>query len=42
MNNDLIYFNERKKMCFDKVKQKEIEMRLQYDLFYVNIVRQCL
>ena len=28
MNNDLIHFNERKKICFDKIEQEEVEMRL--------------
>ena len=42
MNNDLIHFNERRKMCFDRVEQEEAEMRLQYKLFRVEIVRQCL
>ena len=42
MNNDLIHFNERRKMCFDRAEQKETEMRLQYKLFYAKIVRQCL
>ena len=42
MNNDLIHFNKRRKMCFDRVEQKEAEMRLQYELFCVKTVRQCL
>ena len=42
MNSDLIHFNERKKMCFDQVKQKETKMRLQYKLFCAEVVRQCL
>ena len=28
MNNDLIYFNWRKKICFDRAEQKETKMRL--------------
>ena len=32
INNDLIHFNERKKICFNKKRQKEAEMRLQYKL----------
>ena len=28
VNSDLIHFNKRKKMYFDRKKQKEIEMRL--------------
>ena len=42
MNSDLIHFNERKKMCFNRVEQEEMKMRLQYELFRVKIARQCL
>ena len=42
MNDDLIHFNERKKMCFDKKEQKNIEMRLIYKLFKTEIARVCL
>ena len=28
-------------MCFDRAEQEEAEMRLQYELFSVEIVRQC-
>ena len=28
MNNDLIHFNEKRKMCFDRIDQKKAEMRL--------------
>ena len=42
MNSDLIHFNERRKMCFDRVEQEETKMRLQYKLFYIKIVYQCL
>ena len=42
MNNDLIHFNKRKKMYFDRVEQEETKMRLQYKLFYIKTVRQCL
>ena len=42
MNDDFIHFNERKKMCFDKEKQKDIEMRLIYKLFKAKIARVCL
>ena len=28
MNNDLIHFNERKRMCFDRIEQEETKMRL--------------
>ena len=30
INDDFIHFNERKKMYFDKKKQKIVEMRLIY------------
>ena len=42
MNNDLIYFNERKKMCFDRIEQEKTKMRLQYELFCIEIICQCL
>ena len=42
MNNDLIHFNERKRMCFNKKKQKNVEMRLMYNLFKIEIARVCL
>ena len=42
INNDLIYFNERKIICFNRAEQEEIEMRLQYELFCAEIVCQCL
>ena len=42
MNENFIHFNERKKMCFDKKKQKNIEMRLKYILFKAKIVYVCL
>ena len=29
-------------MCFDRVEQEETRMRLQYKLFCVEIIRQCL
>ena len=28
MNNDLIHFNERRKLYFDRVEQEETKMRL--------------
>ena len=28
MNNDLIHFNEQKRMCFDRVEQEEAKMHL--------------
>ena len=43
MNSNLIHFNERKRTCFDRVEQKEVEMSLQYELFCVEVnVCQCL
>ena len=42
MNDDFIHFNERKKMCFDKKEQKNVEMRLMYKLFKIEITRVCL
>ena len=42
INDDFIHFNERKRMCFDKEKQKNVEMHLMYKLFKIEIVRVCL
>ena len=42
MNNDLIHFNERRRICFDRIEQKEAKMYLQYELFYVKIACQGL
>ena len=42
VNSDLIYFNEQKRIYFNRVEQKETKMRLQYELSRVEIVRQCL
>ena len=42
MNSDLIHFNERKRMCFDRAEQRETEMRLEYELSRVKTARQCL
>ena len=42
MNDNFIYFNERKRMCFNKEKQKNIEMRLMYKLFKAEIACVCL
>ena len=39
INDDLIHFNERKKMCFNKKEQKSVEMRLMYKLFKIEIAR---
>ena len=42
INDDLIHFNERKRMCFNKKEQKNVEMRLMYELFKIEIARVCL
>ena len=42
INDDLIHFNERKKMCFNKKEQRNVEMRLMYKLFKIEIARVCL
>ena len=42
VNNELIHFNERRRMCFDRAEQGEAEMRLQYELSRAEAVRQCL
>ena len=42
MNNDLIHFNKRRKMCFNRAEQEETKMRLQYELSRAEAVRQCL
>ena len=42
MNSDLIHFNERRKICFDRIEQEEAKMRLQYELFRAEVARQCL
>ena len=42
VNSDLIHFNERKKMCFDRTEQEETKMCLQYKLSCAEVARQCL
>ena len=42
MSENLIHFNERKKMCFNKKEQKDVEMRLMYKLFKTKVIRVCL
>ena len=42
MNNDLIHFNKRRRICFNRIEQKGTKMRLQYELFRVEAARQCL
>ena len=42
MSKNLIHFNERKRMCFDKEKQKNVKMYLIYELFKTKVVCVCL
>ena len=42
INDDFIHFNERKRMCFDRKEQRNVEMRLMYKLFKIEIARVCL
>ena len=42
INDDFIHFNKRKRMCFDKEEQKNVEMHLMYELFKIEIARVCL
>ena len=42
MNDDFIHFNERRRTCFDRKKQKDAKMRLMYDLFKAKTARVCL
>ena len=42
MNENFIHFNERKKMCFDRKKQKDVKMHLIYELFKTKIAHVCL
>ena len=42
MNSDLIHFNKRKRMYFNRAEQEEMKKRLQYELMRVEIARQCL
>ena len=42
INDDFIHFNERKRMCFNKKKQENVEMHLIYKLFKIEIARVCL
>ena len=42
INNDLIHFNDRRRMCFNRTEQKETKMRLQYKLFRAKAARQYL
>ena len=42
VNSDLIHFNKRRRMCFNRVEQEGAKMRLQYELFYAEVACQCL
>ena len=42
VNSELIHFNERRRMCFDRAGQGRAEMRLQYELSRAETARQCL
>ena len=42
INDDLIHFNERKRMCFNKKKQRNVKIHLMYKLFKIKITRVCL
>ena len=42
VNSGLIHFNEQKRMYFDRTKQEETKMHVQYKLFCAETVRQCL
>ena len=42
MNDDLIHFNKQQKMCFNKKEQRDVKMRLMYDLFKTKIACVCL
>ena len=38
MNENLIHFNKRKKICFNKKRQKNIEIYLMYKLYKAKVV----
>ena len=42
MNDDLIHFNERRRMCFDRKEQRNAKMRLMYNLFKAKTACVCL
>ena len=42
LNSDLIHFNERKRIYFNRVEQRKAKMHLLYKLSRSEIVRQCL
>ena len=42
MNDNFIYFNKRRRMCFNKKEQKNAKMRLIYNLFKTKTARVCL
>ena len=42
INENLIHFNKRKRIYFNKEKQKNVEMHLMYKLFKIKVVCICL
>ena len=42
MNSNLIHFNKRNRMYFDRVEQEETKIYFQYKLFYIKTARQYL
>ena len=42
MNDDLIHFNKRRRMCFNKEEQRNAKIRLIYNLFKTKTARVCL
>ena len=42
MSENLIHFNKRKRMCFDKEEQKNVKMRLMYKLIKTKAAHVCL
>ena len=38
MNESFIHLNKRKRMCFNKKKQKNIKMHLMYKLFKIKVM----
>ena len=42
MNDNLIHFDERRGMCFDKEEKRNAKMRFMNNLFKAKTVRVCL
>ena len=42
MNESLINFNKRKRIYFDRKKQKNVKIRLIYKLFKTKVAYVCL